>query len=113
MVRTFVEQAGMPLLDQNIQQLRRMLVSLGEQQDVLYAAVVDHKNKIIAYTDAGELLFPGAEIQHPAEGVRTWLHKDAMIFSGTILFSSTPIGEIRLALSRAYILRCKKIFKFN
>ncbi len=110
MIRTFSQKAGLPLLDQDINNLRNMLVDIGKQPEVLYASVVDHKNKIIAYTDAVQVLPPRKTTTSDAGGVETWLDKDAMIFSSAIMFSGTPIGEIRLALSRASIVRSKRAF---
>ena len=98
-VEDFAEKAGLPLLDQDINALHKMLKSVGDQPEVLYVSVVDHKNKIIAYTDAGRLLPERPEKVSRFHEVDTWRDKEAMVFSKPIIFAQTPIGEIRLALS--------------
>ena len=99
------EQAGLPLLEQDIRTLHQMLKQIGDRPEVLYASVVDHKNKIIAYTDAGRLLPERQENVDQFLGVDTWQDHDAMIFSKPIYFGQTPIGEIRLAISLRPVLK--------
>lgn len=110
LVQSFIENAGLPLLEQDVKTLHRLLTEIGRQPQVLYASVVDHKNKIIAYTDAGQFFPERSKKTNKVEGIESWQDKDAMIFAGPINFSQVPIGEIRLALSMASITRINRIF---
>ena len=109
-VKTMSETAGLPLLEQDIKSLHQMLKRIEERPEVLYASVIDHKNKILAYTDAGRLLPDRGDQIEQFQGVDTWQDQDAMVFSKSIYFAQTPIGEIRLALSLEPVLLPKKRF---
>ena len=104
------ERAGLPLLEQDIQSLHQILKVVREKPGVLYASVIDHKNKIIAYTDAGRLLPERRENVQQIQGVDTWQDQEALVFSAPVNFADTPIGEIRLALSLKPVLQPKKQF---
>ena len=110
LVRSFIENAGLALLEQDVKTLHRLLAEIGQQPQVLYASEVDHKNKIIAYTDDDQFFPERGKKTDKVEGIESWQDKDAMIFAGPINFSQVPIGEIRLALSMASIAGIKKIF---
>ena len=109
-VEGLAETAGLPLLDQDINALHKMLKEMGGRPQVLYVSVVDHKNKIIAYTDAGRLLPERREKVSRFHGVDTWRDKGAMVFSKPIIFAQTPIGEVRLALSMTTVIQPMKRF---
>ena len=109
-VNAFAEKAGLPLLEQDIKTLHDMLKEIGDKPEVLYASVIDHKNKIIAYTDAGWLMSERQEKVDQFQGVDTWQDKDAMMFFKPIIFAQTTIGEIRLAVSLKPVFQTKKRF---
>lgn len=110
LVQSLTENAGLPLLEQDVKALHHLLAEISKQPQVLYASVVDHKNKIIAYTDAGQFFPERNSRTHKIEGIESWQDNGTMIFAGPINFSQVPIGEIRLALSMASIARIKNIF---
>ena len=110
LVQSFTANAGLPLLEQDVKTLHHLLTEIGKQPQVLYASVVDHRNKIIAYTDAGQFFPERSKKTNKIEGIESWQDNDAMIFAGPINFSQVPIGEIRLALSLSSITELKKIF---
>ncbi len=110
LVQAFTENAGLPLLEQDIKTLHSLLNEIGKKPQVLYASVVDHKNKIIAYTDPGQFFPERPKTTEKIEGIESWQDQDAMIFAGPINFSQTPIGEIRLALSMASATQSQKTF---
>jgi len=109
-VGQMAEQAGLPLLEQDIKSLHGILKSIGDRPEVLYASVIDHKNKIIAYTDAGRLLPERRENIEQFQGVDTWQDQKAMVFSKPVVYAETPIGEIRLALSLEPVLGPQRRF---
>jgi len=110
LVKTFVEQAGLPLLEQDTHTLRQMLTEIGQRPNVLYASVVDHKRKIIAYTDQGKFLPVVKETASVLDGVQAWQDKEIMFFTSPITFSATPIGEVYLAFSTEAIGQANSLF---
>jgi uncharacterized membrane protein affecting hemolysin expression len=109
-VGRLAEQAGLPLLEQDIKSLHGILKTIGDLPEVLYASVMDHKNKIIAYTDAGRLLPERRQNIEQFQGVDTWQDQSAMVFSKPVVYAETPIGEIRLALSLEPVLGPQRRF---
>ena len=54
--RKLVQKAGLPLLERDMHMLSQMLDEIAGNPDIVYASIVDHKNKTIAYTSPGLLL---------------------------------------------------------
>jgi len=44
-------QSGLLLLERDINRLSRLIDKITEKPEVVFASIIDHKNKIIAYTD--------------------------------------------------------------
>ena len=115
MSKVFSKSVSLPLLELDMPTLSALLREAISNSDIVYAAIVDHKNNIIAYTNV-ELIMPVIK-----EGARTvdqicfWEgnssdHKKIINFSSDVTYAETKIGEIYLAISAAEIDKFKKLF---
>ena len=115
MAKVFSSRVSLPLLELDMPTLSALLAEATDNSDIVYAAIVDHKNNIIAYTNV-ELIMSIVK-----EGVRTfdqvsfWEgnssdHKKIINFSSDVIYAETNIGEIYLAISAAEIDKFKKLF---
>ena len=115
MAKVFSSRVSLPLLELDMPTLSALLTEATGNSDIVYAAIVDHKNNIIAYTNV-ELIMPVIK-----EGARTvdqvcfWEgnssdHKKNINFSSDVTYAETKIGEIYLAISAAEINKFKKLF---
>ena len=98
------EQAGLPLLEQNVPALTRLAQDVARVKGVVNVSIIDHKNKIIAFTNPDQLLATSSKTAQQKEGVSYWPHKldngtRAVCFSSDIIYSGTKIGEIFLAMN--------------
>ena len=118
MAQVFSSRANLPLLELDMPALSALLSESTSSSDIVYAAIVDHKNNIIAYTNV-ELIMPVIK-----EGARTvdqvcfWEgnssdHKKIINFSSDVTYAETKIGEIYLAISAAEIDKFEKHFGFG
>lgn len=114
--KTFSTQCGLPLLERNMEALSTILHETTNKSEVLYAAIIDHKNNIMAYTNA-ELIMPlnKGESARAVERVSYWEGLSAdqqqiMSFSTNVTYGGTKIGEIYLALSAAELSYWKDRF---
>lgn len=106
---------GIPLLERDVQSLSSLVSKISEDEKILFVSVLDHKNKIIAYTDAAQLLPEKVRSTFKKEGVSYWTDKvedgtKAYFFSQDITFSDVRIGEIFLAVSAEKPVILKRIF---
>ncbi len=115
MAKVFSSRVSLPLLELDMPTLSALLTEATGNSDIVYAAIVDHKNNIIAYTNV-ELIMSVIK-----KGVRTfdqisfWEgnssdHKKIINFSSDVIYAETKIGEIYLAISAAEIDKYKKLF---
>ena len=115
MAKVFSSRVSLPLLELDMPTLSALLTEATGNSDIVYAAIVDHKNNIIAYTNV-ELIMSIVK-----EGVRTfdqvsfWEgnssdHKKIINFSSDVTYAETKIGEIYLAISASEIDKFKKLF---
>jgi hypothetical protein len=97
------DQAGLPLLERDVQALTRLTQDVAKQNGVINVSIIDHKNKIIAFTDPEQLLsVPSASVSHK-DGVSYWRHRyadntPAVGFSSEITYAGTKIGQVFLAM---------------
>ena len=97
------EQADLPLLERDVQALTRLTQDVAKVKGVVNVSIIDHKNKIIAFTNFDQLLpMPSQEVQLK-NGVNYWPHTlddgtPAICFSSDIIYAGTKIGEIFLAM---------------
>jgi hypothetical protein len=97
-------QSGLPLLEKNFDLLGSFLENITERPEVLFASIIDHKNKLIAYTDQVQLLSLKKQKFGVMENVSYWRISDlnnrrVMNFSSEITFSDTRVGEVFISLS--------------
>ncbi|MBT8350156.1 MAG: hypothetical protein KJO26_02835, partial [Deltaproteobacteria bacterium] len=52
MAQEFSDQVNLPLLEQNIQVMSELLTDITNHPDVVYAAIINHQDCIIAYTNS-------------------------------------------------------------
>ena len=113
--RKLVQKAGLPLLERDMHMLSQMLDEIAGNPDIVYASIVDHKNKTIAYTSPGLLLPANRKKISSIDDVNVWEGRTRdrirlMEFSADVAFSGTKIGEIYLAFSADAIVRLKNGF---
>jgi len=113
--KDIASQAGLPVLEKNNKLLSKLLEELSKQPEVIYASIIDHKNKIIAFTDQDQFLLLNQEKSDKKDGVFFWkiekINNNSTIhFSTDITFSGTKIGEVFISLSDNNSLFFKKIF---
>ncbi len=97
------EQAGLPLLEQNVPALTRLAQDVARVKGVINVSFIDHKNKIIAFTNPDQLLAMSSKATQQKEGVSYWPHilddgTRTVCFSSNIIYAGTKIGEIFLAM---------------
>ncbi|MBR9987305.1 MAG: hypothetical protein KFF68_15485 [Desulfosarcina sp.] len=97
------EQAGLPLLEQNVPALTRLTQDVAGVAGVVNVSIIDHKNKIIAFSDPDQLLSMSSQAAKQKEGVSYWPHTlddgaRAVCFSSDIIYAGTKIGEIFLVM---------------
>ena len=97
------QQAGLPLLERNVQALTRLTQDVAGVKGVINVSIIDHKNKIIAFTNPDQLLSMSSKAVQQKDGVSYWPHTlddgtRTVCFSSDIVYSGTKIGEIFLAM---------------
>ncbi|OEU44588.1 MAG: hypothetical protein BBJ60_02245 [Desulfobacterales bacterium S7086C20] len=107
--KLFASQVSLPLLQRDMETLSTILNTTTSRPDVIYAAIIDHKNNIMAYTNP-ELIMPvnKGSLAQTVDNVSFWEglsadQQEIISFSTNVTYSRTKIGEIYLALSAAEI----------
>lgn len=117
MARVFSNRVGLPLLELDIPTLSALLSEATSNSDIIYAAIIDHKNNIIAYTSVKLIMSAMNEGAPTVDQVAFWEgnpsdYKRIVNFSSDVTYAGTKIGEIYLAISAAEIDTFKKRFAF-
>ena len=110
-------QSGLPLLEKNIKLLSRIIEKITEKPEVVFASIIDHKNKIIAYTDQKQFFTLNRQKAGVFEDVHYWKisnpnHQKVMNFSSEVTFSGTRVGEVFISLATENIEQLKRSFVF-
>jgi len=97
-------QSGLPLLEKKFDLLSTQIEEIKKKPEVVFASIIDHKNKLIAYTDQDQFFTLSREKSGEQEGVQYWKISDSnhlkiMNFSSEITFSQTRIGEVFISLA--------------
>ncbi|MBC2713107.1 MAG: hypothetical protein HGJ94_19590 [Desulfosarcina sp.] len=97
------EQAGLPLLERDVQALTRLTQDVATVKGVVNVSIIDHKNKIIAFTNPDQLLSMSSKSVQLKDGASYWPHTlddgiRAVCFSTSIIYAGTKIGEVFLAM---------------
>jgi len=115
MAKVFSSRASLPLLELDMPALSALLGEAAGNSDVVYAAIIDHKNKIIAYTNIELIMSTINERARTVDQVSFWEgnssdYKRIVNFSSDVTYAGTKIGEIYLAISAAEIDKFEKRF---
>ncbi len=101
--KNVASEAGLPLLENNNKLLSQLLEKISKQPEVIYASIINHKNKTIAFTDQDQFLLLNQKKSKKKDGVFFWkianINNNSTIhFSTDITFSGTKIGEVFISL---------------
>ena len=95
----FSDLVSLPLLEKNSQSISTLLTDAVNRTDVIYASVVDHRNKVVAFTGTGHLMPDRTEAVRSIGKVAMWeggftSHAKILNFvSDVILFGSQATGK--------------------
>jgi len=113
--KEYAAKLSMPLLERDMKSISKIIKEMSTKQDVINTSIVDHKNKIIAYSDQQQLLPVERKDTSFVETVRFW--KDVtndditvFIFKSEVTFSDTKIGDLFLTVSAENVLKWKNGF---
>ena len=115
LTREFSELVSLPLLENNSQAISKVLTDAASRANVIYASVVDHRNKVVAFTGTGHLMPEMTEAARLVDNVSTWeggfaSHAKNLNFVSDITYAGTKIGEIFIGLSTPEMFQTRKLF---
>jgi hypothetical protein len=113
----FSNLVSLPLLEKNSQSIATLLTDAVNRTDVIYASVVDHRNKVVAFTGTGHLMPDRTEAALSIEKVAMWeggfaSHAKILNFVSDVTYAGTKIGEIFIGLSTPKSVQIRKQFTF-
>jgi len=113
----FSDLISLPLLEKKDQAIRTLLADAAKRTDVIYASVVDHQDKVVAFTGTGHLMPDKTETVRSVEKVSIWqggFASQAKIlnFSSDVTYGGTKIGEIFIGLSTTKTLNTRNQYLF-
>ena len=106
---------SMPLLEQDVNALGKILQDVAKKPGVLFSSIIDHNNQMIASTENSPLTTVKRENVSGSGNVSYWeetpdSHINVINFSTDVSYAGTKIGEIFLTFSCDRINRIKKRF---
>lgn len=115
LTQEFSTRVSLPLLEKNSQSINTLLTDAAKKSDVIYASVVDHRNKVIAFTGTGNLMPNMTEAARSVEKVSIWeggftSHAKILNFASDVTYAGTKIGEIFIGLSTTHTLKTRNQF---
>ena len=115
LTREFSNLVSLPLLENDSQAISKILTDAASKPDVIYASVVDHRNKVVAFTGTGHLMPDMTEAARLVDKVSTWeggfaSHAKNLNFVSDIIYGGTKIGEIFIGLSTPGMFQIRKHF---
>lgn len=116
-VNEFSSQVSLPLLEKNSLSISKLLTDAANRTDVIYASVVDHRNKVVAFTGTGHLMPDMTEAARSVDKVSMWeggfaSHARILNFVSDVTYAGTKIGEIFIGLSTPETFQIRKQFIF-
>jgi hypothetical protein len=110
-------QSGLPLLEKNFDLLGNFLEEITAKPQVVFASIIDHKNKLIAYTHQEQFLTLKKQKSGVLDNVNYWRiselkNRKVMNFSSDITFSDTRVGEVFISLAAENLDSLRQIFLF-
>ena len=111
----FSKLVSLPLLEKNSQSIHRLLTDAANKTDVIYASVVDHRNKVVAFTGTGHLMPDMTEGASSVEKVSMLeggfaSHARILTFVSEVTYAGTKIGEIFIGLATPESFQTQKQF---
>ncbi|MBW2487338.1 MAG: hypothetical protein JRE72_07950 [Deltaproteobacteria bacterium] len=106
---------SLPLLERDSQSIHRLLTEAAGKPGVFYASVVDHRNKVVAFTGTGHLMPNMTPTARSVEKVSIReggfaSHAKIINFVSDITYAGTKIGELFIGLSTPGAIQTRKIF---
>jgi len=97
-------QSGLPLLEREFDHLSELIEQTTKKPGVVFASIIDHKNKIIAYSDQNQFFTLNKKYARQEDGIKYWRvisleTHNVMNFLTPITFSDTRVGEVFLSLA--------------
>jgi hypothetical protein len=113
----FSNLVSLPLLENNSQSIAKLLTDAANRTDVIYASVVDHRNKVVAFTGTGHLMPDMTAAARSVDKVSMSeggfaSHARILNFVSNITYAGTKIGEIFIGLSTPEMFQTRKQFIF-
>jgi hypothetical protein len=113
----FSNLVSLPLLERNSQSISTLLTDAANRTDVIYASVVDHRNKVVDFTGTGHLMPDRTEAARSIEKVSMWeggfvSHAKVLNFVSDVTYAGTKIGEIFIGLATPETFQTRKHFIF-
>jgi hypothetical protein len=111
----FSDLVSLPLLEKNSLSISNLLTDAASRADVIYASVVDHRNKVVAFTGTGHLMPDKTATASAVDKVSIWeggfsSHARILNFVSDITYAGTKIGEIFIGLSTPEMFQTRKQF---
>ena len=106
---------SLPLLEKDSQSIHRLLTEAAGKPGVFYASVVDHRNKVVAFTGTGHLMPDMTPTARSIEKVTIReggfaSHAKIINFVSDITYAGTQIGELFIGMSTPGPVQTRKIF---
>lgn len=97
-------QSGLPLLEKKFANLSDLIEQTTEKPGVVFASIIDHKNKLIAYSDQNQFFTLNKKYARQENGIKYWRvinleTHNVMNFLSPITFSDTRVGEVLISLA--------------
>ncbi len=111
----FANLVSQPLLENDSQSIHRLLTEAASKSGVFYASVVDHRDKVVAFTGTGHLMPDMTATARSIEKVSIReggfaSHARIVNFVSDITYAGTKIGEIFIGLSTPGAIQTQKLF---
>ena len=111
----FAKLVSLPLLEKDSQSIHRLLTEAAGRYGVFYASVVDHRNKVVAFTGTGHLMPALTQTARAVDKVSIQeggfaSHASIVNFISDITYAGTKIGEIFIGMSTPKAIQTQKIF---
>jgi uncharacterized membrane protein affecting hemolysin expression len=111
----FANLVSLPLLEKDSQSIHKLLTEAANRPGVIYASVVDHRNKVVAFTGAGHLMPDMTPTARSVNNVSIQeggfaSHARIVNFVSDITYAGTKIGEIFLGLSTPKAIQAGNLF---
>ena len=108
-------RVSLPLLENDSPSIHRLLTETAGKPGVFYASVVDHRNKVVAFTGTGHLMPDMTSTARRIEKVTIReggfaSHAKIVNFVSDITYAGTTIGELFIGLSSPGAVQTRKIF---